>query len=323
MVDEGARIYSAEGCNFILAVGGGSVIDASKAIALLVTNPARDGIWHYISGNGEFKNDAVNLAAILTLAATGSECNGTFVISNEETKEKYVGSHKSAKPVFSICDPVNTYTVSKWQTACGISDIISHVLEQYLYNDNTCDVSDGMSIGVMKAVVKWGPVALQQPDNYDARANLMWASTIGLNGILGTGHNSNWVVHMLEHALSAVFDVAHGAGLACLTPYYMSYISAEDTAGKIDRLGIELFGIDGSVKNIKGETIKKLSEFFKSIGMPETLPELINAPVTDDLINELSEKALPWKQMNVGGYKPFTVQDAAEVFKNSTKPLNL
>lgn len=322
-VDEGARIYSAEGCNFILAVGGGSVIDASKAIALLVTNPARDGIWHYISGNGEFKNDAVNLAAILTLAATGSECNGTFVISNEETKEKYVGSHKSAKPVFSICDPVNTYTVSKWQTACGISDIISHVLEQYLYNDNTCDVSDGMSIGVMKAVVKWGPVALQQPDNYDARANLMWASTIGLNGILGTGHNSNWVVHMLEHALSAVFDVAHGAGLACLTPYYMSYISAEDTAGKIDRLGIELFGIDGSVKNIKGETIKKLSEFFKSIGMPETLPELINAPVTDDLINELSEKALPWKQMNVGGYKPFTVQDAAEVFKNSTKPLNL
>lgn len=320
-VDEGAFIYTSENCNFILAVGGGSVIDASKAIALLVSNPARDGIWHYMSGEGEFQNDAVKMAAVLTLAATGSECNRTFVISNEKTKEKCVSSHKSARPVFSICDPVYTYTVNKWQTACGISDIISHVLEQYLYNDNTCDVSDGMCLGVLKAVVRWGPVALEQPDNYDARANLMWASTIGLNGILGAGHDGNWVVHMLEHALSAVFDVAHGAGLACLTPYYMSYISAEDSAGKIDRLGTELFGIDGSVKNIKDKTVKKLAEFFKSIGLPGTLQELINAPVTDDLIYELAEKALPWKLMSVGGYKPFTVQDAAEIFRNSTKQL--
>ena len=318
-VDEGAALYSAENCNFILAIGGGSVIDASKAIALSVSNPHKDGIWHYMSGKGEFINDAVNLAAVLTISATGSECNSTFVISNYETKEKLANSHKSASPIFSICDPVYTYTVNQWQTACGISDIISHVLEQYLYNENTSDVSDGMSIGVLKAVMKWGPVALKEPDNYDARANLMWGSTIGLNGILGAGHKNNWVVHMLEHALSAVFDVSHGAGLACLTPYYLSFISKEDTTGKIDRLGAELFGIDSSDKNIKGETIKKFIEFFKSIGMPVTLQELIKAPVNDDLIKELAEKALPWKQMDVGGYTPFTVQDAVEVFTSSAE----
>lgn len=316
-VDEGAALYVSENCNFILAVGGGSVIDASKAIAMLVSNHDNNGIWHYMSGRGRFENDAANLAAILTVSATGSECNSTFVISNEETKEKLANSHKSASPAFSICDPAYTYTVNRWQTACGVSDVVSHVLEQYLYNDDTSDVSDGMSVGILKAVVKWGPIALGQPNNFDARANLMWASTIGLNGILGAGHKNNWVVHMLEHALSAMFDISHGAGLACLTPYYLSFINKEDTAGKIKRLGIELFNIDSMEKNIKDLTIKRFIGFFKSIGMPVTLSELLKAPVTDNLINELAEKALPWKQMDVGGYKTFTICDAAKVFKDS------
>lgn len=313
-VDTGATIFKERLCDFIVAVGGGSVIDASKAIALLVSNPDEGGIWHYMSGRGKFENNAVPVAAVLTLAATGSECNNTFVISNDETLEKMVSFHESARPVFSICDPEYTYSVNKWQTACGISDIASHVLEQYLYNDNTADVSDGMCIGILKAVMKWGPIALKYPDNYDARANLMWASTIGLNGILGAGHGSNWVTHMLEHALSALFDISHGAGLACLTPCYLTFISGQDTAGKLDRLGAELFGMEESDKDLKTKTVREFYMFFKSLGMPSTLGELVNAPITGDIINELAEKALPWGPMEVGGYRPFTIEDAKEVF---------
>jgi len=314
-VDTGAAKYNKECCNFILAVGGGSVIDASKAMAMLVSNPNEGGIWHYMSGKGHFKKNAVPVAAVLTLAATGSECNDGFVISNDKTQEKMVSSHKSAKPVFSICDPEYTFTVGKWQTACGVSDIISHVLEQYLYNDDTADVSDGMCIGILKAVMKWGPIALKHPDDYDARANLMWASTIGLNGILGSGHGENWVTHMLEHALSALFDVSHGAGLACLTPRYLAFISGQDSAGKLDRLGIELFGMESTDKNIKADTVKRFLRFFQSLGMPLTLGELVKAAITDETINMLAEKALPWGAMEVGGYNPFTLEDAKEVFR--------
>jgi len=314
-VDRGAALYTENCCDFIVAIGGGSVIDASKAIALLISNPNEGGIWHYMSGRGHFENDAVPMAAVLTIAATGSECNDTFVISNDTTFEKMVGSHESAKPVFSICDPGYTYSVSKWQTACGISDIISHVLEQYLYNDDTAAVSDGMCIGVLKAVMKWGPIALKYPDNYDARANLMWASTIGLNGILGAGHGGNWVAHMLEHALSALFDISHGAGLACLTPCYLSYISNQDTAGKLDRLGIDLFGIEKTDKNIKENTVKEFRSFFQSLGMPQALGEMVKAAITDDTINKLAEKGLPWGSMEVGGYRSFTVEDAKEIFR--------
>lgn len=313
-VDTGAAKYNKECCNFILAVGGGSVIDASKAMAMLLSNPNEDGIWHYMSGKGHFKKNAVPVAAVLTLAATGSECNDGFVISNDKTQEKMVNSHTSARPVFSMCDPVYTYTVGKWQTACGISDIISHVLEQYLYNDDTADVSDGMCIGILKAAMKWGPIALKHPDNYDSRANLMWASTIGLNGILGAGHGENWVTHMLEHALSALFDVSHGAGLACLTPRYMAFISEQDGAGKLDRLGIELFGIEKSDKDIKVRTVMEFSSFFQSLGMPSTLGELTKEIITDDTISKLAKKALPWGSMEVGGYRPFTHENAREVF---------
>lgn len=314
-VDTGAAKHNKECCNFILAVGGGSVIDASKAMAMLVSNPNESGIWHYMSGKGNFDKNAVPVAAILTLAATGSECNDSFVISNDKTQEKMVGSHKSVKPVFSICDPEYTYTVGKWQTACGVSDIISHVLEQYLHNDDTTDVSDGMCVGILKAVMKWGPMALKHPDSYDARANLMWASTIGLNGILGAGHGENWVTHMLEHTLSALFDVSHGAGLACLTPHYLAFISGQDGAGKLDRLGIELFGIKDSDKDIKVKTVMEFSSFFQSLGMPSTLGELAKETIEDDTIRKLAEKALPWGAMEVGGYSPFTLEDAKKVFR--------
>jgi len=317
-VDKGAEVYLDEKCDFLLAVGGGSVIDASKAIAMLASNPRENGIWHYVSGNGKFEKEGKPLGVVLTVGATGSESNGSFVISNEETMEKLICTHESANPVFSICDPENTYSLDKWQTACSISDIISHVLEQYLHSDSTVDVSDNMSIGIIKAVMKWGPVALNEPENYDARANLMWASSIAMNGILGAGHEQNWITHMLEHAVSAVFDVSHGAGLACLTPYYLEYLKPMDAPGRIEKLGRVLFGIQDDAD----KTIAEFQNFFHSIGMPTRLGELIKDGndsgigygTKEEIIDILAEKSFPWGAMAAGGYGEFGVEDAKDVF---------
>lgn len=323
-IDDGAKIFMEENCDFILAIGGGSVIDASKGIAMLAYNPHDDGIWHYVSGKGSFKREGKPVGVILTVAATGSETNGSFVISNEETLEKLICTDESAKPIFAICDPENTYSLNRWHTACGVSDIISHILEQYLHNDNTVDVSDNMSIGVLKAVLKWGQIVIDEPNNYDARANLMWASTIAMNGILGAGHEQNWISHMLEHAVSAIYDVSHGAGLACLMPYYLIHISDEDSVGKIDRLGEELFGLvkEGESNNsntLKRETAEEFRKYFTSLGMPTRLDELIGDEITDENINEIAEKALPWGPMKAGGYSEFTFEDAKKVLHNSRR----
>ncbi len=314
-VDGGAVVFAGEKCDFIIAVGGGSVIDASKAIAMIVTNPHKDGIWHYISGKGMFESKGIPLGTVLTLAATGSECNGNFVITNSDTGEKLVCSHNWARPIFSICDPEHTYSVNKWQTACGVVDTFSHVLEQYMNNSNTNDVSDGMCMGVLKSLIKWGPIAIAEPDNYDARANLMWASTIGLNGILGAGCEGNWVSHMLEHALSAMFDASHGAGLACIMPFYLQFISDQDTVGKLDHLGYEMFGIDRSDKDIKSKMVRELRGFFKSLGITTTLTELVKSSLTEEDIETMAEKALMGYTMKVGGYKPFSRENAVEVFR--------
>lgn len=311
-VDEGAEKYRAEGCNFILGVGGGSVIDASKAIAIAATNPHPDGVWHYASHRGQTSEQAAPVGAILTLSATGSEGNAFAVISNEQTQEKFGFGHPSARPVFSICDPAITYSVDRWQTACGTADIISHLLEQYLHKDENTDVSDNLIIGNMKAVMKWGPVAIEQPDNYDARANLMWGSTIGLNGILGAGHHGDWTTHQLEHALSAVYDVSHGAGLACLTPYYLDYLSAQDNLGRIDRLGFDLFGLEAG-RGMKRRTASAFQSFFTSMGLPATLNDFPNVNVTEESLGSMADKTTPFGPVGGGGWKPFDRQDALQV----------
>ena len=318
-IDAGAAKYASEKCNFILAAGGGSVLDASKAIALAITNPAADGIWHYISRKGSITQPGVGLGAILTLSATGSECNSFFVITNEASQEKMALGHPSVRPRFSICDPQLTNSVNPWQTACGTADIISHLLEQYLHKEDNIDVSDNMIIGIMKSTIKWGPIALQNSFNYDARANLMWGSTVGLNGILGVGHRTDWTTHQMEHALSAVYDVSHGAGLACLTPYYLNYLASQDSNGRIDRLGVEVFGLDGAKESIKQDTAKAFMNFFGSIGLPTRLPEFSEVSITEDSLPDLARKTVPYGAAGAGGWKPFEYADALQVFQAAFK----
>ena len=309
-VDAGARAYREGQCDFVLAVGGGSVIDAAKAIALLATNPG-DHIFPYLTYEMNCEQAAAPLGVVLTIAATGSECDASFVISNAETQDKILFTEESTMPRFAVCNPELTCSVSPWQTACGVSDILSHLLEQYLYNDDACSVSDEMMLGLMRAVVKWGPVAVRESDNYDARSNLMLASTLAMNGLVGAGHDQNWVTHMLEHAVSAVWsDVAHGAGMACLMPCYLEILAPHDSAGKLARMGETVFGVSGSAA-----AMEALRGFLKELGLPATLRELIGREPAEEELQIVASKSLPWGPMQAGGYPDFTEENVAEIFR--------
>ncbi len=306
-VDAGAKVYKAENCDFLLAVGGGSVIDATKAIALLATNPG-ENIWPYLNYEMNFEQPAAPLGVVLTIAATGSECDASFVISGAE--DKLLFTEETTMPRFAVCNPELTYSVSNWQTACGVADILSHLMEQYLYCDNSCTVSDEMLLGLMRSVVLWGPVAVREPDNFDARSNLMLASSLAMNGLVGSGHDQNWVSHCLEHAVSAVWpNVAHGAGMACLLPAYLKLIAAEDTCGKQARMGQQLFGIEAG-ENAALQTAESLSKFFVSLGLPATLQALVGEVPTEAQLQSVVAKSFPWGPMAAGGYKEFGEAEA-------------
>ena len=312
-VDAGAKAYKADGCDFLLAVGGGSVIDATKAIALLAANPGQS-IWPYLTYEANFEQPAAPLGVVLTIAATGSECDASFVISNSDTQDKLLFTEDSTMPRFAVCNPELTYSVSPWQTACGVSDILSHLLEQYLYNDNTCSVSDEMMLGIIRSVVQWGPVAVREGENYDARANLMLASTLAMNGLVGAGHDQNWVTHMLEHAVSAVWpNVAHGAGMACLLPCYLQHIAQFDTAGKLAHFAVSVLGVEKgeNAAAMAGEALRSL---YAQMGLPTTLKELVGREPTEEELALVASKSLPWGPMQAGGYPDFTEESVAAVF---------
>ena len=309
-VDEGARVYAAQNCDFLLAVGGGSVIDATKAMALLATNPG-EHIWPYLTYEMNFEQPAAPLGVVLTIAATGSECDASFVISCTDTQDKLLFTEDSTMPRFAVCNPELTYSVSAWQTACGVSDMLSHLLEQYLYNDSACTVSDEMLLGLMRSVVQWGPVAVREPENYDARANLMLASTLAMNGLVGAGHDQNWVTHMLEHAVSAVWPrVAHGAGMACLMSPYLQLIAPHDTCGKLVRFGKTVFGVETAE-----ETAGALKNFCTGLGLPATLRELVGEEPTEEQMEAVAAKSLPWGPMQTGGYPDFGEKDVQQLFR--------
>ena len=306
-VDAGAKAYKAEGCDFLLAVGGGSVIDATKAIALLATN-AGENIWPYLNYEMNFEQPAAPLGVVLTIAATGSECDASFVISGAE--DKLLFTEDTTLPRFAVCNPELTYSVNAWQTACGVADILSHLMEQYLYCDTGCTVSDEMMLGLMKSVVLWGPVAIREPENFDARSNLMLASSLAMNGLVGSGHDQNWVSHCLEHAVSAVWPrVAHGAGMACLLPAYLKLIAQQDTCGKQARMGQQLFGIAAG-ENAAVQTAEALEQFFISLGLPNTLQALVGEVPTQEQLQNVVAKSFPWGPMAAGGYAEFGEAEA-------------
>lgn len=298
-------------CDFILGIGGGSVIDASKATALLATNDIEKGIWPYITYQEIARSEAMPLGLIVTIPSTGSESNASCVINNDSTKEKLIYTNDMIRPRFSMVNPKLTYTLNAWFTSCGVTDIFSHLIEQYLHNDQHTEVSDNMTLGVMKAVVKWGKISIIEPCNYDARANLMWASFIAMNRILAVGHSENWISHFIEHALSAQYNVQHGAGMAIVLPRYLDSIACFDNNHRLITLGQVVFQLENNDTDV---SIKEIRKFFQELGMPLQLSDM-NITMNVDDIATLAQKALPYGDVLISGYPAFTQMDAENLIR--------
>lgn len=269
LVRKGIEIVNNEGIDFILAVGGGSVLDSAKAIGYGVYGGG--DVWDFYCGKRTVEGTHP-VGAILTLAATGSEMSDSSVITNDETDPVYKRGVNTdyGRIRFALLNPELTYTVSAYQTASGATDIMMHTLERYFHQGDSLDFTDEMSYTLLREVIKWAPAALEHPDDYDARANLMWCGTLSHNGLMATGNpnKGDWACHQIEHELSAEYDVAHGAGLAAIWGSWARYVMDTDTS-RFANLGEGVFGESDPVR-----TIERFEEFFRSINMPTDLKGL-------------------------------------------------
>ena len=294
--------------DMVLAIGGGSVIDCAKVIA---AGACYDGDpWDLVIDPGKIQT-ALPIYSVLTLAATGSEMDSFAVISDLSKHEKWGTSAECMKPKMSILDPTYTYSVSKKQTAAGTADMMSHIFENYFTNVPGAAVQARFAEGLLKTCVQYGPIALQHPDNYEARANLMWTSSMAINGLLSDGAEVGWCVHPMEHELSAFYDITHGEGLAILTPHWMDFALSEATAAKFAAYGRAVFGITETEdwKAAKA-AIAETRAFFRTMQLPETLREV--GICEEAHFEEMAEKAAAGC---VGCYVPLTKEDIIGIFR--------
>ena len=309
---DGVRLCKEHNVDVILSVGGGSVLDCSKAIA---AGAKYDGDpWDLISYKVKAKA-ALPIVDILTLAATGSEYDCGGVISRTETNDKIGYIDPLLFPVVSILDPVYTFTVSKKQTAAGIADAMNHTIEQYFVEDSTL-LNDGFCESMLRSLMTNGRKCLENPEDYTARAEMMLACTYGCNGILALGNSySGWPCHGIEHALSAYYDITHGEGLAIITPRWMRHVLSERTMDRFVKYGINVFGIDPTLpkKEIAGKAIDATYEFFQSINIPMHLREV---GIDDSRIDEMAHHIAVNEGLDKA-YVPLTEQDIKEILLES------
>ncbi len=309
---DGVRICKENGIEAILAVGGGSVLDCSKAIA---AGAKYDGDpWDLISYKVMAK-DALPIVDILTLAATGSEYDCGGVISRTETNDKIGYMDPHLFPVCSILDPTYTFTVSKKQTAAGCADAMNHVMEQYFAEDTTL-LNDGFCEAELKSLMENTKIALENPEDYRARAELMLCCTYGCNGILSLGNSpSGWPCHGMEHALSAYYDITHGEGLAILTPRWMKHILSDRTVERFVKYGVNVFGIDKSLDKyeIADKAIEETYKFFESIGIPMHLKDV---GIDESRIEEMAHHIAVNEGLE-NAYAPLTEKDIVEILTAS------
>lgn len=279
-VYEGIELCKNNNIDFILAVGGGSVIDCSKAIA--IGSKTDKDFWQTFYIDWEECTDAIPLGTILTLSATGTEMDSGSVITDWENHIKTHYDSEHMFPKFSILDPSYTYTLPKEQTIYGSIDILAHVFEQYFSMPDESNLSDNLAEAIIRTVIDNLEIAIENPNNYNARANLMWCSTMALNGIIGLGKEQDWNSHQIEHALSGIYDIAHGAGLAIVFPNWMKYVY-KNSINKFKKYAVNIWNVDTKNKTeeeIALEGINKTKEYFSRVGAPVTLSE-VNIPESD------------------------------------------
>lgn len=310
-VRKGAALCKENDIDVVLAVGGGSSIDASKAIAAAAKY---DGdAWDLVLQSSLVK-EALPVVVVLTLSATGSEMNANSVISNMAVNEKKCLSSQLVVPKASICDPSYLFTLPGEQTAAGTADIMSHVMEQYFQKESGAYLTDRMCEDVLKTCIKFCPIALEKPDDYIARANLMWASTLGLNSILTCGKGGGWSCHGIEHELSAYYDITHGVGLAIVTPAWMRHILSEETLDRFYDFAVNVWEIpeSGDRMEVARQGIDALQKFFLGIGIPGTLSEV---GIGDEKIREMAENAVKNNALDRAPYVKLNVDDVEQILR--------
>ncbi len=308
-VREGVEICKKENIDVLLAVGGGSTIDATKYIAAgacVSFDP-----WKFFSDWAPIEK-SLPVLTVLTIAATGSEMDPGGVITNPETREKVARVDPHLLPKVSFLDPTNTYTVNAYQTACGSADIMSHVMELYFTLEKDLYLLDCFMESILKTVIRYAPIALKEPENYEARANLMWASSWAINGLINGGKQIACPCHAMEHELSAFYDITHGLGLAILTTRWMKYCLNETTLPKFVQFGVNVFEIDPSLPKmeIACKGIEMLSDFwFHTLGLQSTLTEI---GIGKEHFAIMAQKACGGGMLP--GIKPLTQEDIEKVF---------
>ncbi len=308
-VNKGAEICKANEIDMILAVGGGSTIDCAKAVAAA---SFYDGdAWDLVIDHGKI-NNVLPIIAITTMAATGSETDMFGVISKPEINEKMSIAHPLLTPKISVLDPTYTYSVPKSQTAAGIADIMSHVMEVYFTNDHAY-LANEMCEGIMRTCIKFAPVVFDQPENYDARSEILWANTAAMNGISWVGKGQAWSCHPIEHELSAFYDITHGVGLAIITPKWMRYILSEENVDQFVRYATNVWGIEPGKDAfaIAKKGIDALENFFISLDIPTNLSVL---DIDDRYFDEMAEHAVATGGLQYG-FAPLSINDVREILK--------
>jgi alcohol dehydrogenase len=310
-VRKGVEICKTEGIDFILAVGGGSVIDCTKAIA---AGAKYEGdAWDLVTKKA-FAKEALPFGTVLTLAATGSEMNAGSVITNWETKEKYGWGSAVTFPKFSILDPVNTFTVPRNQTIYGIVDMMSHVFEHYFHLEENTPFQDRMCESLLMTIMETAPKLLDDLESYEHRATILYNGTMALNGMLNMGYQGDWATHNIEHAVSAVYDIPHGGGLAILFPNWMRH-NLNVKPERFQQLAVRVFGVDPTGKTAEEaglEGIEKLRQFWNSIGAPSRLADY---DIDDSQIELMTEKAMINGEF--GRFKKLNHADVLAIYRAS------
>ncbi|MDO4739007.1 MAG: iron-containing alcohol dehydrogenase [Bacteroidales bacterium] len=313
-VKEGIALCRELGVDFILAVGGGSVIDSSKAIAYGV--PYEGDVWDFYVGKAEAET-CLPVATVLTIPAAGSEMSEASVITNEDGDIKLGYSNNISRPKFAIMNPERTFTLPAYQTAAGVTDIMLHTMERYFNPDCDMTVTDAIAEALMRTMMDSVFAVLENPEDYRNRAQIMWAGSLAHNDVTGNRLNGDWATHQIEHELSAMFDVTHGAGLAVVWPSWARYVMKENVS-RFVRFAVNVTGVENDFTDPEGTALKgieAMKRFYRAIGMPTTIRELIGRDITEEEIKEMASKCTRGDKIAHGRFKKLKAADIEEIYR--------
>ncbi len=313
-VHEGIDLCRAEQVDFILAVGGGSVIDSAKAIAYGV--PYDGEVWDFYLGKAQ-PTTMLPVACVLTIPAAGSEMSEASVITNEDGDVKMGYSNDMSRPKFAIMNPRRTFTLPAYQTAAGVTDMMMHTMERYFSHDDDMTLTDEIAEAILRTMKDTVFTVLKDPEDYRARAQIMWGGSVAHNGLTGCGLSDDWSTHQLEHELSGMFDVTHGAGLAALWPSWARYVYKENIS-RFVRFAVNVMGVPNDFTSPEATALKgieAMEQFYHSIGMPTNIHELIGREITDEEIDEMVRKCSHNHTLTLGRFKVLAAEDMKKIYQ--------